>query len=69
VHSGKLGGCGNAIRLAFEYDVKVVVPLLMVCFDQLNPIVGTSTIATIDVVGPKLEKHMFGVEASIVESS
>jgi hypothetical protein len=28
-----LVGCGNAIQLASKYDVKVVVPLLMVCFD------------------------------------
>ncbi len=28
-----LVGCENAIQLTFKYDVKVVVPLLMVCFD------------------------------------
>lgn len=29
---------GNAIQLASKSNVKVVIPLLMVCFDQLNPI-------------------------------
>jgi hypothetical protein len=33
----KTVGRGNAIYLAFEYDVKVVIPFLMVCFDKLNP--------------------------------
>jgi hypothetical protein len=28
-----LVGCGDSIRLTFEYDVKVVIPFLMVCFD------------------------------------
>jgi len=41
----------------------------MVCFDLLNPDVGTSTIATIDVIRPKLEENMFGVGTSIEESS
>jgi hypothetical protein len=49
----------NAIRLAFEYDVKVVVPLLMVCFDWLNPIASTSVIVAIDATGSKLEENMF----------
>jgi len=46
----------------------VIVPLLMVCFDQLNLVAITSTIATIDVVGLELEENMFGVGA-IEESS
>jgi hypothetical protein len=50
-----LVGRRNAFQLAYEYDVKVVVPLLMVCLDLLNPDVGTFVIATIDVIGPKLE--------------
>jgi len=56
--------------LACKYDVKVVVLLLMVCFDQLNPIAITF-VATIDFVGPKLEleENMFSVGASIEESS
>ncbi len=28
-----LVGCGNTILLAFEYDVKVVIPFLIVFFD------------------------------------
>ncbi len=38
-----LVGHKNAIRLASKYDDKIVIPLLMVCFEQLNPI----TIATV----------------------
>jgi len=30
-------GCGDVIELTFKYDIKVVIPLLMVCFDWLNP--------------------------------
>jgi hypothetical protein len=47
--------------LAFEYVVLLVVPLLMVCFDRLNHVVSTFAIATIDVVGLKLEENMSGV--------
>ncbi len=54
--------------MAFEYDVKVVVPLLMVCFDKLNLVVGTSAIATIYVARSELEENLFGVEALIEES-
>jgi len=32
-------GWGNIICLACEYDVKGVIPFLMVCFHQLNLIV------------------------------
>jgi hypothetical protein len=28
---------GATIHLAFEYDTKTMIPLLMVSFDQLNP--------------------------------
>jgi hypothetical protein len=47
----------------------MVVPFLMVCFDQLNHVTNTSTFATIDFVGLELEENMFGVGASIEESS
>ncbi len=30
-------GLGATICLAFEYDTKIGIPLLMVCFDRLNP--------------------------------
>jgi hypothetical protein len=33
-------GCGNAIRLAIEYDPRIVIPILMVCFEQLNPYIA-----------------------------
>jgi hypothetical protein len=62
-------GCGDVIRLASEYDVKVVIPLLMVCFDKLNPITNTYVVVVVDVASPKLEKNMLGVGASIEESS
>ncbi len=41
----------------------------MICFDMLNLEFGTFAIATIDVIGPKLEENLFGVGASIEESS
>lgn len=69
VHSGKLGGTQECNPMAFKYDVKVVILLLMVYFYQLNLIANTFIVATIDVVRPYLEKNMFGVGASIEESS
>jgi hypothetical protein len=30
-------GHGATICFAFEYDAKVMIPLLMACFDQFNP--------------------------------
>ncbi len=64
-----LVGHENAIRLAFEYDVKVVVPLLTICFDRLNPVASTFAIVAINVTWPKLEANMFRVGASIEDSS
>lgn len=59
-----LVGCGNAIRLAFEYHAKVVILLLMVWFEWLNlSIITTTTI--IEDERLELEKYMFGVGASI----
>jgi len=58
----------NAIQLTFEYHVKVVIPLSMVCFDKLNPIANAFDITTIDVVGMDLDENMFGVRVSIKES-
>ncbi len=65
-----LGG-GNAIQLAIEYDAKIVIPLFMVCFEQLNPttINAFTDAVTIDVVGEELKKHMFGVGVSIEKKS
>jgi hypothetical protein len=39
----KLMGRGDAIRLVFKYDLKVIIPLLMTCFVTLNPNVETWT--------------------------
>jgi len=62
-----LVGCRNAIRLAFEYDAKVVIMLLMVCFEWLKT-GGIAIITTIDDVGFELEKNMFGMGNLIEES-
>jgi hypothetical protein len=36
-----LGGHGDAIRLVFKYDLKVIIPLLITRFVTLNPNVET----------------------------
>jgi len=54
-----LVGCRNAIRLTFEYDAKVVILLLMVCFEWLNPIAIASATTT-NVVRLEFEEDMFG---------
>jgi hypothetical protein len=41
-------GQGATIRFSFKYDAKVGIPLLMACFDQLNPTSQTCAIV-IDV--------------------
>jgi hypothetical protein len=52
-------GHGNVIRLASKYDVKIVIPLLMVCFGWLN--LGTTTIVkTDDDVRLELEENILG---------
>jgi hypothetical protein len=39
-----LVGCRNAIILAFEYDAKIMILLLTMCFEWFNPnIVATAT--------------------------
>jgi hypothetical protein len=64
-------GRGNAIQLATEYDAKIVIIFLMVCFEWLNLIaVNASIVAVIiNVVGEEFEENMFDVGASIEESS
>jgi hypothetical protein len=54
-----LVGCKNVIRLTFEYDAKVVILLLMVCFERLNPIATASTTTTNDA-RLEFEENMFG---------
>lgn len=36
-------GCGEAIQLTFEYDLKAIIPFLMTCFATLNPIIESWT--------------------------
>jgi hypothetical protein len=61
--------CGNAIWLATEYDAKIVIPLLMFCFEQLNRIAVNASIAIVAVdVGEDFEENMFDARASIKES-
>ncbi len=57
-------GCENVIKLASKYNDKIVILLLMVCFEYLNP--STITIVVVvDDVGLELEKNMFGPGALI----
>jgi hypothetical protein len=56
------------MELAFKYDINVVIPLLMVCFHQLNLTTNAHTITIVDVVRLNLEKNMFGGGTSIEES-
>jgi hypothetical protein len=44
-----LVGHENVILLTSKYDIKVVIPLLMVCFDLLNPIATASITIVVDV--------------------
>jgi hypothetical protein len=47
--------CGETICLASQYDVKTIIPLLVTCFDQLNPTSqGCGTI--IDLPTPHFEQ-------------
>ncbi len=61
-------GCGEAIQLAFEYDLKVIIPLLMTCFATLNPIIECWTFVNHN---DELENegNVFGVGASFKKSS
>ncbi len=52
-------GCRNAIQLTFEYDAKVVILLLMVCFEQLN-LIAIAFATTINDVRLEFEENMFG---------
>jgi hypothetical protein len=55
-----LVGCGNVVRLASEYDAKIVILLLTMCFEWFNPnIIAIAT--TKDDVGLEFEENMFGV--------
>jgi hypothetical protein len=65
---GKLSGVGMQFGFTFKYGIKIIIPLVMVCFDRLNLIVNESTITPIDVK-LNLEENMFSVRALIEESS
>ncbi len=59
-----LMGCRNAVQLASEYDAKIMILLLTMCFEWFNPnIVATAT--TKDDVGLKFEENMFGVGSQL----
>ncbi len=57
--------------MATKYDARIVIPLLMVCFELLNPTtINVFVVAVVvDVVGEEFEENMFDVGASIEESS
>jgi hypothetical protein len=63
---------GNVIRLVIEYDAKVIIPILIIVFNVLNPIVQASTAQVngsyVGVVEEK-DNNIFGVGAFIEESS
>jgi len=61
---------GIAIWLVSKYDVKVVIPFLMMCFDRLNLIANAYVVTSFDVVGlDNFEKGMFGVVVLLEKSS
>ncbi len=55
--------------MAFDYNVKVIIPQLLLCFDQLNLIANESTATRIDVPGLDLEENIVVVGVSIEKSS
>jgi hypothetical protein len=57
-------GRGNAIQLVAKYDARIVIPLLMINFEQLNltTINASITVAIVDV-GEDFEEKMCGVGA------
>jgi hypothetical protein len=67
-------GRGNVIHLVIEYDAKVVICLMMIIFDVLNPINQASTTQVdgsyvgVAVIEEK-DNNIFCVGASIEESS
>jgi hypothetical protein len=64
-------GCGNAICLAPKYDLKEVIPLLMIFFEMLNNSIQVEVVASIDgiFVEEEEETNMFSVGASMEETS
>jgi hypothetical protein len=62
-------GWGNTNRLAYEYDVKGIIPLLMVCFNQLNLIVQECSINGPSEELNEEDTNIFGVGAFIEKFS
>lgn len=60
---------GMQFGFTFKHDIKIVIPLVMVCINWLNLIINASTITPIDVVKLNLEKNMFDGRALIKKSS
>jgi len=58
----------NVIRLTSKYDDKIVIMLLMVCFEQLNLSIVVVVTTTNDEK-LELEENMFRIGASIEEYS
>ncbi len=52
---------GNIIQLVFKYDVKVVIPFFMACFDQLNLIAISYVAVEVNVVKLELKENVFSV--------
>jgi len=55
-------GCGNAICLALDYDLKEVIPRLMTIFERLNPSIQAKVVASIDglpIQETKKIQHVF----------
>jgi hypothetical protein len=62
-------GWGNTICLASEYDVRGVIPLLMVCFHQLNLIVQECNIDGPNEELNEEDTNIFGDGVFIEKSS
>ncbi len=62
-------GHGNIIHLVFVYDVKAIVPILMMCFHWLNPIVQECKANGPSEELNKDDNNIFDVWASIEKST
>jgi hypothetical protein len=52
-------GCGACMRLVAQYDVNVVIPLLMTMFEVLNPTIQACVVIVVGYIvgfGDSLEK-------------
>jgi len=67
---GKFVGMWECLRLAIEYDARIVIHFLMVCFEQLKPyiVINAFIVIVIVDVGEDFEENMFDVGTSIKES-